>query len=192
VGDVSGKGLRAAMRVSMILGVLRREPSREPATMLRELNTALLNHGDSGFTTACCIRLAPDGRYTVANAGHISPYVQGQELPTAPALPLGVAPDQTYEILEGRLHPGHKLVLLSDGIPEARTNRGELYGFERLAPLTLKPATEIARTAQGFGQSDDITVLTISCAPRTTSPTPPPPPPRVPPPPPPRPWLQPA
>ena len=176
VGDVSGKGLRAAMRVSMILGVLRREPSREPATMLRELNTALLDHGDTGFTTACCIRLAPDGRFTVANAGHISPYVQGHELQTAPALPLGMAPDQTYEIYEGRLHAGQKLVLLSDGVPEARTHRGELYGFERLAPLTLKPASEIARTAQGFGQADDITVLTISCISHTTSQPPPPPP----------------
>ncbi len=64
VGDVSGKGLRAAMRVSMILGVLRREPSREPAAMLHGLNQALADEGDTGFTTACCVRLCRDGRYT--------------------------------------------------------------------------------------------------------------------------------
>lgn len=181
VGDVSGKGLRAAMRVSMILGVLRREPSREPAAMLHGLNQALADEGDSvdsGFTTACCVRISPDGRYTIANAGHISPYVAGVELVSPPALPLGLAtlePGETYPLLAGRLLPGQRLVLMSDGVPEARTPRGELYGFERLGPLTLRPARDIAATAQNFGQDDDITVLTIACLPRTTNAPPPPP-----------------
>ncbi len=188
VGDVSGKGMRAAMRVSMILGVLRREPSREPAAMLHGLNQALAaegSTGDAGFTTACCVRLSPDGRYTIANAGHISPYVAGVELVTPPALPLGLValePEETYPLLEGRLLPGQVLVLMSDGVPEARSHRGELYGFDRLAPLTLRPAREIAATAQQFGQDDDITVVTIACLPRTTN-TAPPPLPSAPPPP---------
>ncbi len=187
VGDVSGKGMRAAMRVSMILGVLRREPSREPAAMLRGLNQALADEGDTGFTTACCVRVSPDGRYTVANAGHLAPYVAGVELGTPPALPLGLVPleaGETYPLLAGQLLPGQRLVLLSDGVPEARTAKGELYGFERLGPLTLRPAGEIAATAQRFGQDDDITVLTIACLVRTTHQ---PPPPVMPPPPPPRP-----
>ena len=178
VGDVSGKGMRAAMRVSMILGVLRREPSREPAAMLHGLNQALAEEHDSGFTTACCVRLSPDGRFTVANAGHISPYIAGMELITPPALPLGIAalePGETYPLLAGRLLPGQRLVLMSDGVPEARTPKGELYGFDRLAPLTIRSAREIADTAQKFGQDDDITVVTIACLPRTTN-TPPPPP----------------
>ena len=181
VGDVSGKGMRAAMRVSMILGVLRREPSREPAAMLHGLNQALSGEGsDTGFTTACCVRLSLDGRYTIANAGHISPYIAGVEQVTPPALPLGLVPlekGETYPLLEGRLLPGQRMVLLSDGVPEARTPRGELYGFERLGPLTLQPARDIAATAQTFGQDDDITVLTIACLPRTTNIPPPPPPP---------------
>ena len=61
------------------------------------------------------------------------------------------------------------MVLLSDGVPEARTEKGELYGFDRLGPLTLMPAKEIANTAKIFGakdaQPDDITVLTIACLP---------------------------
>ena len=180
VGDVSGKGLRAAMRVSMILGVLRREPSREPSAMLHGLNQALAaegEHGDSGFTTACCVRLSPDGRFTVANAGHISPYIAGVELVAPPALPLGLVSleaGETYPLLAGRLHPGQRLVLMSDGVPEARTPKGELYGFERLAPLTLRSARDIADTAQKFGQDDDITVLTVACLPRTTNVPPPP------------------
>lgn len=182
VGDVSGKGLRAAMRVSMILGVLRREPSREPAAMLHGLNQALAaegagSGGGDGFTTACCVRISPDGQFTVANAGHISPYISGIELTTPPALPLGLVPleaGETYPLLAGRLQPGQRLVLMSDGVAEARSHKGELYGFERLGPLTLRPAQDIATTAQQFGQDDDITVLTIACSPRTTNTAPPP------------------
>ncbi len=164
VGDVSGKGLLAAMRVSMILGVLRRESSRGPATILANLNQALLTQGEMGFTTACCVHLQPDGRFTLANAGHIAPYRNGQEVETEPALPLGLADDQTYPAIESQLAPGEKLVLMSDGVVEARTSKGELLGFERLKALALKPARQIAEAAQLFGQEDDITVLTLACS----------------------------
>jgi sigma-B regulation protein RsbU (phosphoserine phosphatase) len=197
VGDVSGKGLLAAMRVSMILGVLRREPSREPADILHGLNEALLTQNEMGFTTACAVRLEPSGRYTIANAGHIAPYILGVETSTPSALPLGLAGGQTYETVSGTLAPGARLVLLSDGVPEARSTKGELYGFDRLPALTLQPASHIAATAQSFGQDDDITVVTLACLPSTQAAPPPPPPSipafpdpssfRVPPPPPPRP-----
>ena len=168
VGDVSGKGLLAAMRVSMILGVLRRETSRNPATILANLNEALLTQGDTGFTTAICIHLERSGAFTVANAGHISPFVASQrasrELETSPALPLGLAPEQTYENTPGQLPPGHRLVLMSDGIPEARAKDGTLYGFDRLTHLTQLSAEDIAEAAQRFGQEDDITVLTLGLA----------------------------
>jgi sigma-B regulation protein RsbU (phosphoserine phosphatase) len=164
VGDVSGKGLTAAMRVAMILGVLRREESREPATILAHLNQALLNQGEMGFTTACCVQLDPDGCFTIANAGHISPYIDGREIETAPALPLGLAADVTFDVVHGMMSGGQTMVLMSDGIVEARSPQGELYGFERLPELTRMPAQAIADVAQSFGQEDDITVLTIACA----------------------------
>jgi hypothetical protein len=162
VGDVSGKGLLAAMRVAMILGVLRRESSWEPAQVLHNLNEALQNPGESGFTTACCVQIEPDGRYTVANAGHIAPYIDGREVATPPSLPLGIAPDQHYAPVTGSLSSDQRIVLLSDGVVEARSTTGELLGFERLAQLTLKSAREIADTAKAFGQEDDITVLTLA------------------------------
>jgi hypothetical protein len=174
VGDVSGKGLLAAMRVSMILGVLRRESSRNPAVILANLNDALVTQdreeqGPSlGFTTAVCIHLEEDGSFTAANAGHIAPYqadnTSSHELATPPALPLGLAPDQAYELLHGALAPGQRLVLLSDGIPEARAKNGQLYGFDRLPHLTQLSAQDIAEAAQRFGQEDDITVLTLGVA----------------------------
>jgi hypothetical protein len=162
VGDVSGKGLTAAMRVAMILGVLRREDSWEPAGVLHNLNEALLTHEEHGFTTACCVRIEPDGRYALANAGHISPYIDGKEILTGPGLPLGISPDQHYALVTGVLKAGQKIVLVSDGVVEARAASGELLGFDRLAPLTLKSAREIADTAKAFGQQDDITALTVA------------------------------
>jgi len=164
IGDVSGKGMMAAMRVSMILGVLRREASRDPATILAGLNDALLTQGDMGFTTACCVRVEHSGAYSIANAGHIAPYVRGCELQTAPALPLGLEADQRYELTTGVLPVGSRIVLMSDGVVEARSSTGELYGFERLPALTLKPAREIASEAVHFGQEDDITVVSVACA----------------------------
>ncbi len=162
VGDVSGKGLTAAMRVAMILGALRRETSHDPGTILSGLNNVLITQGQLGFTTACCVRVALSGEFTLANAGHIAPYLSGREVDTPPALPLGLVADQKYELVHGRLAALERLVLLSDGVPEARTSTGELYGFERLHALTLKPAQEIAEAAQRFGQEDDITVLTLA------------------------------
>jgi serine phosphatase RsbU (regulator of sigma subunit) len=52
---------------------------------------------------------------------------------------------------------------MSDGVVEARSAKGELYGFDRLPGLTRMPAMDIADIAQRFGQEDDITVLTIAC-----------------------------
>jgi hypothetical protein len=165
VGDVSGKGLTAAMRVAMILGVLSSETSHDPGEILFGLNNTLTSQGQLGFTTACCIRISLSGEYTLANAGHIAPYLSGRELDTPPALPLGLVAEQTYELTHGCLAPGERLVLMSDGVPEARSATGELYGFDRLSSLTLLAAREIAEAAQRFGQEDDITVLTLAIAP---------------------------
>jgi len=162
VGDVSGKGLIAAMRVAMILGVLRREDSWEPGQVLSNLNQALLTREEGCFTTACCVRLEKDGHYTFASAGHIPPFVDGRELLTLPSLPLGLVAHQHYAQSTGSLSVRQKLVLLSDGVVEARSTAGELLGFDRVAMLTLKSAHEIAGTARNFGQEDDITVLTLA------------------------------
>ena len=162
IGDVSGKGLIAAMRVAMILGVLRRESSFDPAKVLQNLNEALLTPDEPGFTTACCVQIDRDGHYTLANAGHIFPYIDGREIPTAPSLPLGIAAHQQYSPVSGNLSADQKIVLLTDGVVEARSSTGELLGFDRLPSLTLQPAHEIADTAKAFGQEDDITVLTLA------------------------------
>jgi phosphoserine phosphatase RsbU/P len=165
VGDVSGKGIQAAMRVAGILGSLKREDSRDPAIVLANLNLELLGQTEIGFTTACCIHIDRSGAYTLANAGHIPPYLAGKEVATPPALPLGVAAAAEYQTVPGRIAPGETLVLISDGVVEAQSPSGELFGFERTAALASSNSSEqIAYAAKAFGQEDDITVLSIALA----------------------------
>lgn len=161
VGDVSGKGLKAAMVVSSIVGGLLVETSRRPAEVLTSLNRMLMKEMDGGFVTCCCALFHRDGTVTIANAGHIPPYLDGKEMAVAPGLPLGISPDVTYAAQTFALAGANAAVFLSDGVIEARNPRGELFGFERTCALVLKTAKEIADEARNFGQHDDITVVRI-------------------------------
>ena len=167
LGDVSGKGLKAAMTVSLIVGALRAfvETTSDPGALLAALNRRLHERLRDGFSTCIAIRIDPDGGCLIANAGHLAPYRNGQEIPLPPGLPLGVVPDAEYCSISLHLDPGGFLILLSDGVVEARNAEGELFGFERTREISGKSAEEIARAAQQFGQEDDITVLTLHYAP---------------------------
>jgi sigma-B regulation protein RsbU (phosphoserine phosphatase) len=167
IGDVSGKGVKAAMLVSLIVGLLQKivEITREPSGILSDLNTSLSGQTGGSFATCCCALIGPDGRLRVANAGHLSPYCHGRELETPGGLPLGIAPDTTYDHVDFTLGPGDRVVFLSDGVVEARSKSGELYGFKRLGAISIEPADLIAMAAQRFGQEDDITVLSVELQP---------------------------
>jgi len=110
------------------------------------------------------LRADADGALTIANAGHIAPYLAGKELPLENGLPLGLAAESTYAESAFRLAAGRQLTLLTDGVVEARDKSGALFGFERVAALSTQAAEAIAQTAQAFGQDDDITVLTLALA----------------------------
>ncbi|WP_263358984.1 PP2C family protein-serine/threonine phosphatase [Acidicapsa ligni] len=170
LGDVSGKGLKAAMNVSMIVGVLRAlsDVSSSPKEILGGLNRCLCGRMQGGFTTALILRLGADcdpaGSVTIANAGHLPPFLNYKELMLEGSLPLGLAAFASYDEITLRLHPGDYLSLYTDGLLEARSANGELYGFERMHRLlaahpTAQQATE---AAVAFGQEDDITVLTLT------------------------------
>ena len=165
VGDVSGKGLKAAMTVSLIVGTLRTLADYEddPAQLLAGLNRRLFGRLTLGFTTCLALRLSPSGACLFANAGHLPPYLNETELPFEPALPLGVAPDTVYGAITLTLDLKDKLTLYTDGVVEARDVHGTLFGFDRLhALLSLRPtAAFLADSAASFGQEDDITVLTV-------------------------------
>ncbi|HUX45159.1 MAG TPA: SpoIIE family protein phosphatase [Terracidiphilus sp.] len=161
VGDVSGKGLKAAMTVSAIVGALRDGNTRQPALVLAHLNRVLSGQID-GFVTCSAALIATGGAMTLANAGHLSPYRNGEELPVPGGLPLGLLAEATYDEMHFELTPGDRLTFVSDGVVEATNARRELFGFDRMAALTAKPAAEIATAAQHWGQEDDITVLSVT------------------------------
>ncbi len=160
IGDVSGKGLRAAMLASNLVGALRNEDAGDPGVVLSRLNQVVLQAHSGGFVTCLCALFDAGGELKVANAGHIAPYVDGVELAVENCLPLGIVSDASY-LKSSFLLRGKAVTLLSDGVLEARNAKGELLGFERMAALTTKPAAEVANAAQKWGQEDDITVLTV-------------------------------
>jgi hypothetical protein len=166
LGDVSGKGLRAAMAVSLIVGTVRTlaETETSPARVLTRLNRRLHGRLDGGFATCAVVRVDPGGRCVAANAGHLAPLRDGVEVELPGALPLGLVPNAEYEEREFQLDPGQRLTMVSDGVVEAKNTHGELYGFERTARIATQPAEEIAHAAQSFGQEDDITALTVTRA----------------------------
>jgi hypothetical protein len=165
LGDVSGKGVAAALTSALLLGAADRCDDLRPAAVLHELNAALRNSGIEGFTTCLCADLSATGVLLIANAGQLPPYRNGQEIEIPVGLPLGVDAAAEYTELSLQLAPGDKLTFLSDGVVEARNALGELFGFERTRQLSSRAAQQIADAAVQFGQQDDITVLTLSLAP---------------------------
>ena len=164
IGDVSGKGMPAAMTVSLLVGTVRTlaHYTQNPGEILAAMNQRMLARSAGGFTTCLVLRAEPNGILTVANAGHIAPYLCGEELHLENGLPLRLAADSTYMEFTSHLEEGEQLTLMTDGIVEARSTSGELFGFERTRGVATKSAESIAQAAQDFGQEDDITVLTIS------------------------------
>jgi serine phosphatase RsbU (regulator of sigma subunit) len=166
LGDVSGKGLRAAMAVSLIVGVVRTlaESTSSPAEILTGLNRRLSGRLQGGFATAIALRLDRDGSCTLACAGHPAPFVNDQEMTFPGALPLGLTPTAVFEETKLKLSERDQLALYTDGLLEARSQSGELYSFARLKTLfaTNPTAEQAAQAAVNFGQDDDITVLTLT------------------------------
>ena len=164
IGDVSGKGMPAAMTVSLLVGTVRTLAhfTTSPGAILEAMNVRMMARTQGGFTTCLVLRLDANGSLTAANAGHLSPYCNGKELTVEAGLPLGLNADAQYPEAHFRLELSQQLTLLTDGVVEARARGGELLGFDRTAALATQPAERIAQAAQDFGQEDDITVLTLT------------------------------
>ncbi len=167
IGDVSGKGMPAAMTVSLLVGTLRTlaHYSQSPGEILTAMNQRMLGRSRGGFTTCLVLLAAADGTVTVANAGHISPYLNGRELPLENGLPLGLVAESSYPESTFHQQENEQITLVTDGVVEARAGSGELFGFERTAAIAAQSAESIATTAKDFGQDDDITVLTLTRVP---------------------------
>lgn len=168
LGDVSGKGAAAAMAAAVLLGAAQGRDTYSPAALLDHLNSVLTGMRLGGFATCLCAELSAIGTLTLANAGHLPPYRNGEEMKLDPGLPLGITADARYGEADVHLSPGDSLTFISDGVVEAQKGSGELFGFDRAAAISHQTAEEIASAAQSFGQEDDITVLKLDFVPGQT------------------------
>ena len=164
-GDVTGKGLKAGMLVALLVGSIRQaaETETDPAEILCALNRRLLGRGDAR-ATCLALRIERNGSATLANAGHLPPYLNGKPMEIDGSLPLGMIEEFESSVHRFQLAPKDRLLLLSDGVAEATDPDGHLFGFERVLELvrTQPSATQIAEAAQAFGQEDDISVIAVT------------------------------
>jgi hypothetical protein len=164
IGDVAGKGLPAAMLVSVLVGAIRgvADYTSEPAELLANLNQRLVGRVAGSFSTALAAHIFPDGAVVMSNAGHLPPYLDGQEVPISGALPLGAKSGTRYETIRFQMPRGSRLTFYSDGIVEAQNPNGELFGFDRSRQISMDPVSSIVEAAKQFGQQDDMTVIAIT------------------------------
>jgi hypothetical protein len=164
VGDVSGKGMAAAMLVAVLVGAIatRADETFDPAAILETLNERLLGRAGGHFATCVVAHLRAGGEMRIGNAGHIPPYLNGVAMEIEGSLPLGIVAGVEYGVTTVQTEPGDYLTLMTDGVLEARNADGELLGFERLGGISSMSAEQMARVAMRFGQDDDITVVSVS------------------------------
>jgi steroid delta-isomerase-like uncharacterized protein len=182
VGDVSGKGMPAALVMAAARSMLRAlaPTSGSPGEVLKRVNDALYPDTSSEMFVTCfyCILHRDSGRLLYANAGHDLPYIRrrsgeddAQEL-RARGMPLGMMPDMTYEEKGASLREGESVLFYSDGLVEAHDPNGEMFGFPRLRALIAEHGEErslvdslleelYAFTGEDWEQEDDITLLTL-------------------------------
>lgn len=143
VGDVSGKGMPAALMMALAFGLLSTKVHRElaPATLLNALNTGLCPHTQRNNLNTALTYLTLESNHAawhvqVGNAGLIAPLVRRRDGTTgwlnARGLPLGAMGDISYNETHQTLQAGDALVVCSDGMIEAMNEEGEVYGFDRL------------------------------------------------------------
>lgn len=178
IGDVSGKGLPAALRMAVTRTVFRHQARRDeaPGSTLADTNRGVLSEIPQGMVTMLYAKLdTQGGLLKIANAGHNYPiFINGQvsELELS-GLPLGVDDESEYEETSAVIHPGDTVVLYTDGVVEAASGPDEeIYGYDRLEQMLranahLKPRALLGallhelRTWSGSEQADDITMVII-------------------------------
>ena len=179
VGDATGHGVPAALVMSTTCGMLRAVALSvdSPGEVLRRVNDALSTRiPDNMFVTCFYGILEPSsGRFTYANAGHDLPYLcrgSGAEELSARGMPLGLMPGMEYEENGVVLGAGEVALFYSDGIVEAHSPEGEMFGFPRLRTLVAEHDEEgslvdflmkklYSFVGDRWEQEDDITLVTL-------------------------------
>ena len=181
IGDVSGKGIPAAMFMMKTITCFKNytAPNRMPSEILQLVNKTIYNGNDSKMFVTCFLAIinTKTGRVKFANAGHNPPLV-GQKgnynfLKVNPGFLLGCFPEAYVKDEEFYLNNGDTITLYTDGITEAMNNNREQYGNERLlnvfnrktysclVELHHELKDDVDDFVNGAEQSDDITYITL-------------------------------
>src|SRR5512140_1608288 len=182
VGDVAGKAISAALYMARLTSELRsRAPiARTPARLLRRVNQEIAQLGDDGMfaTLVYCIYDLENRSLVFTNAGHCVPLLRRGDrvfplqAERAHTPPLGVTPELEAGEARVQLHSGDMLIMVSDGIIEARDARGNEYGLSRLSrrirtargnaeDVVKAILADIDNHSQEH-QSDDMTILAMA------------------------------
>jgi len=178
-GDVTDKGVPAALVMASTRSIIRAEAERlvSPSKVMERAND-LLYPDIPAHMFVTCLYAVLDPRTGViqfANAGHNLPYVRiGDEVVElrATGMPLGLMAGSKYDETEATLGAGQTMLLHSDGLAEAHSAHGEMFGFPRMHELMAKAdggqevidalLLELDRfTADVQEQEDDITLVTV-------------------------------
>ncbi len=179
-GDVSGKGVAAALFGALLSGLLRSlaPRRRSPAVLLKALNDKLIERKVESRYVALLLMLwhPHSGELSMANAGALPPMVcrKGEFLKLrVEGIPLGLLEGSEYEEATFQANPGDTIVLYSDGVPDQLNHRGEEYGRARLAKIVRARYQQssaaimtdifedVDRFSAGAAKFDDQTLLII-------------------------------
>jgi sigma-B regulation protein RsbU (phosphoserine phosphatase) len=182
VGDVAGKGVPAAIYMSLSRTLLRAtaQLGLGAGESLRHANHTLCSEGDAGlFVTAVYVIVnTRTGAIEYSTGGHFPPFLVHpagtvEEVPSAGGMVLGIDADAGYDSGHAMLQPGDLMLLYSDGVTEAANSADDFYGDDRLAATLTTVAGADERTAvtvlandvkmfaDGHRQSDDITIVAV-------------------------------
>ncbi len=179
VGDVTDKGVPAALVMASTRSVLRASAQRlvEPGATLARVNDQLCPDMPPKMFVTCLYGVLDPatGVFRFANAGHNLPCLRtddGAVEPRAAGMPLGLLPGMAYEEVEVTIRAGESVVLYSDALPEAHAPDGDMFGFPRVAAVvgSAEPDAHLidrllsaldAFTGPGWEQEDDITVVSL-------------------------------
>ena len=185
IGDVSGKGVPAALVMAMTRSLFRSITSHEedPAVIMRKMNKAIVDQNTQNMFLTLFLGVldCETGALGYCNAGHNAPVAISDEglaiseLEVVPNLPLGIEPEFVFTAQEMQLQHGDTLFLYTDGLTEAENTRHELFGEDRmmhalkdekmqgLSPrhMVERMKTMVEDYREGADQSDDLTMLVV-------------------------------
>jgi anti-sigma regulatory factor (Ser/Thr protein kinase) len=177
IGDVSGKGMPAALLMAVMRAMFRSETRRaeSAAALVDTMNRNLSEEYTGGYFVTMFVGILDltTGHLDYCNAGHEAPVIAGQPLFVKPNLPVGALPDWEYEGQQVQLKSGDMMFIYTDGLSEAHNHDDQLFGRKQVLriaeahrddtaqQLVQTMEAEVKRHTGDAPQSDDITLLAI-------------------------------